>query len=255
MKVPLSSPVNGRKWEKNGISLAVPFSEPGVSTMMLLHHGERYSIIDCGDGAATYLHSLFGNERRGYDAVADIMLTHEHLDHCGGIPALLMLFEIAGRSTPLTIVSPCGESGIAFRIVSIILDRLHFKISFRNILGEPAKTYQSGDAGITAFKTKHRDSSPANRCGDTVPSSGYVFRYGGVKIVFSGDTGPLEALNLECKGADLAVIESTWEEPKECEDLHHTVTEAIRTGSAAREAILMHPLRDGTGKRLASERQ
>ncbi len=243
--------MNGRIWEKNGIRLEIPFSVPGVSTVMLLHHDRQYSLIDCGDGAARYLHSLFGREKSGYDSVADIMLTHEHLDHAGGIPSLLMLFEIAGRSAPLTIATPCGESGTAYKLASLLRGRLHFDISFINLLANGDSTYRSGDCEVVAFGTRHRDSSPSNRCGDTVPSCGYSLIIKGMKVVFSGDTGPTETLDRECGGADVAVIESTWESPVDCEGLHHTVSEAIKTGSLAKEAILMHPLRDNSGRKLA----
>ncbi len=242
--------MTGRTWEKNGLSLKIPFSVPGVSTVMLLSHDEQHTIIDCGDGAARYLHSLFGNGKSGYDRVADIMLTHEHLDHSGGIPSLLMLFEVAGRSEPLTIATPCGEKGMVHRFASQLMDRLHFEISFRNLLEEPHRAMHSGGADITAFETRHRDSFPAARCGDPVPSNGYSFNYRGMKIVFSGDTGPTGTLENACSGADLAVLESTWERPVDCGGLHLTVSEAIRTGSTARETILMHPLRNASGRKI-----
>jgi ribonuclease Z len=243
--------MNSRTWEKNGLKLEIPFSVPGVSTVMLLHHDERYTLIDCGDGAANYIHSLFGNGRTMYGSIGEILLTHEHMDHAGGIPSLLMLFEVAGREEPLNIVTPCGEKGTVGEMLSLIRSKLHFEVNLMNIMdGQHHGTYQTGKAEVISFRTRHRDSFPARRCGDPVQSFGYSIRYNGIKVVFSGDTGPTETLDRECTGADLAVLESTLEKQSDCEGLHLTVSEALEVGSLAHEKILIHPLRDDSGKML-----
>lgn len=239
--------MSGVSWVSDGIRLDVPFSSPGVSTVMLLDTGDRQTMVECGDGAASYLYSLNGRKTEQYERLDSVLISHEHLDHAGGVAALLGLLEVAGRRSAIEIASPGGARGALRRGISPMLEKLNFEVRFRN---STSLRGRMGNVDVEGFRTRHRDSFPANRCGEPVPSTGYVLHCGGRRIVFSGDTGPTKLLDEKCSGADLAVLESTWDEPVDCEGLHMTVKEAMAAGALAREFMLIHPLRDRQGARL-----
>jgi ribonuclease BN (tRNA processing enzyme) len=239
--------MRGREWQNRMVRLTIPFSEPGLSTTMLLEVvGERgrHILIECGDGTSNFLFSVYGRDTTRYGLLSDVMITHEHMDHAGGIPSLLLLLEVAGRTEELNIFTPCGEKGFVGNTVGQLRPKLHYMV---NVADSHDKLNQSDKPGIEfrSFRTRHRDSFPSNRCGEIVPSNGYCIKVNGGKLVFSGDTGPCSELEEECREAELAVIESTWEKPVDCDSLHLTVAQAKRYGSLAKDHILIHPLREG----------
>ena len=237
--------LTGRSWQSDKVRLEIPFSVAGVSTAMVLHHTEGMCIVECGDGLAGYVYSLLGRKTELYGKINAVILTHEHLDHCGGLAALLGLLRVAGRKESLDIITPCGSTGTLSKSVKPVIAQLPFDVKFTDSLKRTA--IRSGGIEIESFRTRHRDSFPANRCGDPVKSTGYSISVDGARIVFSGDTGQVKELGEKCSGADLAVIESTWEEPSDCEGLHLTVKEAKEYAMLASDGILMHPLRDREG--------
>lgn len=240
--------MSDRSWESTGVRLDIPVSIAGVSTVMLVRYAEAMSFVECGDGAAGYLYSLLGRKLEQYERLESVILSHEHLDHCGGLVPLLGLLRVAGRKSDLRIITPEGKKGRLYRIAAPVLEQLPFRVTFADSLG--SRLDVSGAMEIQSFATRHRDSFPANKCGDPVPSTGYSVTVGGSRIVFSGDTGPTKALAEKCSGADLAVLESTWEMPVDCDGLHLTVREAMEYGSLSSDYILVHPLRDRDGNQM-----
>jgi ribonuclease BN (tRNA processing enzyme) len=237
--------MTGISWKSGNISLDIPFSVSGLSTVMLLANPDSCSMVECGDGAASYIYSLYGRKIEKYESLKNVLITHEHLDHAGGLNSLLWLMEVAGRKSELRVITPEGAGGRVHRMASALKDRLHFSVSFIDITRR--NRVELDGLVVSSFRTRHRDSTPANRCGDPVPSAGYVIETGGRSILFSGDTGPVKLLDEKCASADLSVIESTWEEPFECDGLHLTVRQAIEYGSLSKDFILVHPLRDREG--------
>ncbi|MBX8631525.1 MAG: MBL fold metallo-hydrolase [Thermoplasmata archaeon] len=236
--------MSGTEWNGEGIGFKIPFSIPGVSTSILVSvDGDAsHLLVECGDGTSLFLHSIFGRHSERYENVSCVMVTHEHLDHAGGIPALLMLMEVAGRKSPMNIYTPCRAGGFIRGSLQHLKRRLHFEVNVLSTDG--ANAFREAGIDVTPFRTEHRDSFPSDRCGKKVPSNGYSLTYRGNRYVFSGDTGPCRALEEACSRASLAVIESTWEKPVDCDSLHLTVDQASAYGSLAREHILIHPLRD-----------
>jgi len=81
-----------------GVSNAVPTLE-GENTHIAIRAGERIVLVDCGSNPLLRL------EHAGLDinAVSDLVLTHFHPDHVGGLPLFLMDMWLLGRKTPLVI--------------------------------------------------------------------------------------------------------------------------------------------------------
>lgn len=219
-----------------------------MSTMMMLKSGGKMNLIECGDGTASYLYSMIGRKSELYDPLDAVFLSHEHLDHAGGLMALLGLLEVAGRKRELDVITPEGDKGSLSESSAPIIARLTYKVKFLDS-SRHRKMNRDG-LEVESFQTRHRNSFPSNRCGDIVPSAGYCMTIGELRIVFSGDTGPTKVLEEKCSDADLSVLESTWDKPVDCEGLHLTVKEAMEYGSLSKESLMIHPLRDRAGKLL-----
>ena len=237
--------MSGASWAEGKVRLEIPFSIPGVSTVMMLESEGKANMIECGDGAASYLYSVFGRKLEQYERLSSVIVSHEHLDHAGGLNSVLWLLEVAGRRGDLNVVTPEGSTGAAYKSAKPMIAKLKYKVHFLD--SSEKRRIKIGGLRIESFDTRHRDSFPSNRCGDPVASVGYSVEAEGSRIVFSGDTGPVSALQEKCSSADLAVIESTWEKPVDCEGLHLTVKEAMEYGALAGETIMVHPLRDRQG--------
>lgn len=81
-----------------GTSNAIPTPE-GENTHIAIPAGEKVVLIDCGPNPLVRL------EQAGLDLedLSDIILTHFHPDHVGGLPLFLMDLWLLGRKTPLVI--------------------------------------------------------------------------------------------------------------------------------------------------------
>lgn len=126
------------------------------------------------------------DEQSGIRAV---LLTHAHMDHVASLPFLVE--NVFGRNAaPLEIVAP--EDVLATLRKHLFNDALWPDFSRLPNDLVPAVTYRSVTVGepfalsglvVTAIPVSH-----------VVPTVGYILEEGGMSIVFSGDTGPTDAL-------------------------------------------------------------
>ncbi|MDW5377682.1 ribonuclease Z [Halomonas sp. HP20-15] len=86
-----------------GTSGGVPTRTRNVSAVALrLDSGKRWYLVDCGEATQ---HRLLRTSLSLVKLEA-ILITHQHGDHCYGLPGLLASASMAGRTQPLTIVGP-----------------------------------------------------------------------------------------------------------------------------------------------------
>ena len=77
------------------------FDERYTNTSLLLRANDKTILLDCGYSAP----ALFWNAAADADAVDLIYISHEHADHCFGLPAVLGRMWEDGRTKPLVILS------------------------------------------------------------------------------------------------------------------------------------------------------
>jgi len=106
--------------------------DPNIPNTSLLYEGAKNVLIDCGFAAAQ------AYWRRGFDQnyLDAIFLTHHHADHTFGLPALLLVMQLApqNRTKPLTIIGTPNTKDYVTRMMDIAytpgMKRLTFEANF-----------------------------------------------------------------------------------------------------------------------------
>lgn len=180
----------------------------------LVMNGDRPVLVDCGEGAMGQL------KRAGveFKAVQEIFLTHHHFDHIGSLFACLGVNMMTMRHTPLTIYGPPGTSAIVEGLIAAcdVPQAIGFGVKGQT-LPHPRDFTQVveldgsarltlGDMVVTACENTHyRAESEAGRPGPL--SLSLRFDLPGRSLVFTGDTGPCQAVEDLARGCDLLVGE------------------------------------------------
>jgi ribonuclease Z len=82
-----------------GTAAAVPSAERGLPAVLVGRGGERF-LVDCGEGTQRQLLRA-GLGLRG---LGQVLLTHAHLDHIGGLAGLIATRALFGLAEPIEIV-------------------------------------------------------------------------------------------------------------------------------------------------------
>ncbi len=159
------------------------------------------ALLDCGATTGSGLHAL----GIAIDEIDDILVSHFHGDHFGGIPLLLLdaLYE-EQRKRALRIAGPPGIEARVQRLAAAMGHPLEgrewaFPIQFVEL---PAGVRSEvGSLKVRSFATHHNpDAHPHGLLIDT----------GDAKIAYSGDTGWFEGLPRQVAGSDLFICECTY---------------------------------------------
>jgi len=180
----------------------------------VLMHGEQPILIDRGEGAMGQL------KRAGieYRDVHYIFLTHHHFDHIGSLYACLGLNMMTQRKEPLRIYGPAGTKSIVEGLCTacdvpnaigfgIPGQRLPHPRDFVEVTEiAPGDEISLDDLRMTCCENTHY------RTEDQFGEDGYHslslrFDMPDRSVVFTGDTGPCDALVPFCTNADLIVGE------------------------------------------------
>ncbi|MFW9957750.1 MAG: ribonuclease Z [Candidatus Odinarchaeota archaeon] len=201
-------------------------------------------LFDCGED----VQRQFERAGLGLNKNMSIFITHGHSDHLIGLPGLLLRFSLLGRLKPLTIYGPkelieyvkisqstinlgttfetvvygLTESGIVFQespvtIRAFEVDHrgfaLGYEVLFQNPTGEfiPEKAEELGVPKGPLWSTLAKGDS-------VVLSDGTIVNPEDVtgpcprplKIVYSGDTRPCQALRETSKDADVLISEAMY---------------------------------------------
>lgn len=200
-----------------GTGSGVPSADRFFSSAVL-HLGGKHLLIDAGEPC---VHSLRerGDLLREIDAV---LVTHGHVDHVGGLPALLQGCKLLGRKAPLQVFLP-GEMIAPLRawIAALYLteEGLGFHLSWKAWI--PSRT-EDLDAGIKV--TPHPNShlkrcyqgSPGADAARPCASYSLEIMREGFRAIFSGDLG---------EAAELAPLVATPADLLVCELSHLTAVE------------------------------
>jgi len=192
----------------------VPSPDRSQPANALLHAGQVY-LVDAGDGAVQQL------SRAGImlPRVRAVFFSHLHVDHTGGLSAVLGLRNQTNVREPLTVYGPAGTRELVAGMVASMQPaaRAGYGIPGKPWtppadtvtvieLADGEKTTLNGMT-VTAAQNTHYDFAPGSVEDRNYKSLSFRFDLPGRSIVYTGDTGPSAAVEKLAKGADLLVSE------------------------------------------------
>ncbi len=185
------------------------------SSNLLTVNGALY-VIDAGDGVTRRLNRA-GIAIRNIDA---IFITHPHSDHTSGLASLLSAQYDLSRTKPVNIYGPPGTEAIFRGILAYLTVNSDIRISDGNNTIPAAQLFFAHEVGtgvvfqdhnikVTAAENTHFHFPPGSPAFGKYKSYSYRFETPDRVIVFTGDTGPSDAVVDLATGADTLVSEVT----------------------------------------------
>ena len=184
-------------------------------------------LMDCGSGVSTRLADVGAK----WQEITHVAITHFHADHVVDVPTLLYAWrygQLPPRDRPLDIIGPVGTLRLLAGYAGIFgagLLSLGFPISVREL--EPGDRVALADGvEIACAKVPHTDESMA-----------YSVEGAGRRIVYTGDTGPDDALGRWAMGCDVLLAECSLPESMAMAT-HLTPSQCGALGAAAQPGLL-----------------
>ena len=232
-------------------------------------------MFDCGEGTQyKFLLSHFGVNKKMI-----ILVTHLHGDHIFGLPGLMTTMSFLGRTKPLIIIGPGGikrfiecilnsiphkmrydivvyerEPGVVFESDEYIIEAYptrHSVVNYMYVLREkmkpgkfyPEKAIQLGVPKGPLWKELQRGRSVTLKDGRIIrPEDVLGPPRRGLKIVYTGDTGPCEEIIKVSREADVLIHEATYSHDlleKAIEEGHSTTIIAAENAKNANVKLLI----------------
>ncbi len=176
-----------------------------------LGNGDKF-LFDVGTGSMANVAALM----IPYDFLDKVFLTHLHTDHWGDLSTLWAGGWTAGRTRPLRVWGPTGQTpdmGTAYAIEHF-LKAFNWDAKTRNFVlsAKPGKIsvkefdYKAVNAVVYQENGATIRSIPAIHAGDGPVS--FILEYAGLKVVIGGDTFPNKWYIKHATGADIAIHET-----------------------------------------------
>jgi len=177
-----------RSTEGKRIGLRVSILASGSSgNITLLETEQTRLLIDAGLGKRETLARLAAVEKE-VDRLDAILVTHEHNDHCGGLPQMLGLWK-----APLYVTEPTMDA-----LNRTLPDTLGKRLRGVETI-HAGQRFSIGDIEVHAFAIPHDAADPI----------GFTFRADGLKLALVTDLGYMPQLvKVHLRDADCLVLES-----------------------------------------------
>jgi len=250
-----------------GTSASAPTAGRAVAALLVRRGGDRL-LFDCGEGTQRQLM----RSSLGLPELEEIYLTHFHADHFLGLPGMLKTFALRGRELPLTVYGPPGLEEL-FAGLRRVLGKLSYPVELVEV--RPGEALERDGYRILVFPVHHGVSAVGyavdepDRPGafDTGAADALGIPFGpergalqrgesitlddgkvvgpdsvvgearpGRRVVITGDTAPVETVQVLAEGADLLVHEATFgedERDRAADTLHSTARQAAEIAAAA----------------------
>jgi len=175
-------------WQESAIGLRVSILASGSSGNITLLETERTRLlVDAGLGKRETLARLAAVEN-DVKKIDGILITHEHTDHCNGLPQMLGLWK-----APLYVTEPTMDA-----MQRILPETLGKRLRGVDKISA-GQTFMVGDIEVHAFRVTH----------DAVDPICFTFRANGTKIAIVTDLGHLTNLvKTHLRNCDCLVLES-----------------------------------------------
>ncbi|MEN8235146.1 MAG: MBL fold metallo-hydrolase [Actinomycetota bacterium] len=210
--------MNGSRTHVVLLGTGTPRTEVGRAgtASAVIVDGHPY-VFDFGPGVGLRISEGFERGITGLamSGVTRAFLTHHHSDHTLGLPALMLTPWMFGRDEPLEVYGPQGTAAM----VRAVADAYALDVAKRS-LNEPhterghelagtdvvpGVVYTDDLVEVEAFAVSHGEWDPVAH--GPFPALGYRVTTPDRVVVFSGDTGPFDAMVDVYAGADVLVHE------------------------------------------------
>jgi len=200
-----------------GCAGSFPSADSAASCYLVEHEGVRI-VLDMGSGALGPL--------QRYTSLRDlsaVLLSHLHADHCLDLTGLYVArrFDPTGPQPAIPVYGPEGTAARMARAYDIPeTPGMTREFDFRT--WPDSDVVHIGPFAVTTALMAH-----------PVPCFAMRVEAGGRTVVYSGDSGPTEALVDLARGADVALFEASFLDGVNPPDLHLTAREAAQHARAA----------------------
>ncbi len=143
-------------------------------------------------------------------SVNEVLISHMHLDHFGGIPEFLWYRTINHSREPVTIIGPNGIKSATEKILELyntpFNGRFRVNSTFKESSGEK-KPYDMKTEYIEKYKYDYIEAFKGNHI---IDDNIYRIEYKGTVITYSGDTAFTENAIKAAEDADVLFHEMTY---------------------------------------------
>ena len=229
-------------WQGKWLKAYVLYSKAGVAQQIWIANEKGAVLVDAGDGIVRDILSSEFDVKE----LMGVIFTHGHYDHIGDIHSLLGYLRCVGKKGSLQIYAPegCMEAlNMVNNFISCYPDTIPFKISYKEVKED--QFFEISGMTFKAYPVVHHGSIKDYGILDQIPALAYRVSYREEIIAISGDTGVCLSLEALVRGADLAILEATFEgsnqikeESLKKEHLSEDVAKEI--GKLAKDFILIH---------------
>jgi ribonuclease Z len=144
-----------------GSSSALPTSNRNL-TAHLLNVGERFFLIDCGEGTQLQLKRY----KAKFSQLNHIFISHLHGDHLFGLPGLVSTFNLLGRKHDLHIYAHPDLETILNQFLAHFYTQLDFAIIYHPLKFNTAHIiYEDKKIIVQSIPLNHR-----------IPTCGFIFK-------------------------------------------------------------------------------
>lgn len=149
-----------------GTSSGTPTLRRNVSAIAYSPQNRKeWYLVDCGEGTQQQILRSHLSPM----GIKAVFITHNHGDHCYGLPGLLSTLQMLGRTTPLTVVAPQSVAEL-FQAVKKHSDlHINYPIEFVDVTAS-GTLYTDTNVHVKALPLSHR-----------TPSYAYLFKAQGQK--------------------------------------------------------------------------
>ncbi|MFB6110064.1 MAG: ribonuclease Z [Halodesulfurarchaeum sp.] len=260
-----------------GTSGAIPTTDRNPSSIFLRRKGAAF-LFDVGEGTQRQM-MRFGT---GFDVEA-VFLTHVHGDHVLGLPGLVQSWEFNDRTDPLVVYTPRGTRTSVVELIhavgtdpdypitveevepgSVLREREEYEIRAIDVEhGTPAVGYalleaerkgrfdreRAEELGVPPgpLFSKLHEGEPVELADGTVVDPDQVVGppRPGRRVLYTGDTRPVESVERAAADADLLIHDATFaegERDRARKTAHSTAREAagLAGRAGAKHLVLTH---------------
>jgi len=191
-----------------GSSSGMPSKNRSCSSWVLEASDRGGYLFDCGEGvSASILKSDIA-----YNKIDAIFVTHTHSDHLSGLFLLLQMMHLSGREEPLGLYLPEEAiSGVKdfLNLLYLFPEKFSFDLYFYSI--NQGLFFEDSQLKIQAYPNEHlienKEIIERKRGPNKMESFCLEVDFEGKKIVYSGDVGALEDLEMVARNAHLLLTE------------------------------------------------